>query len=61
MDYYLWAVEFMPKQVMLACGKYNLVYEFFRKVQKSHIPNALAYKGMLVIWPVSDAVFYNFI
>ncbi|KAM1217206.1 hypothetical protein TB2_013200 [Malus domestica] len=28
-------------EVMLACGKYNLVHEFFKKVQKSSIPNAL--------------------
>jgi len=33
------------EQVMLACGKYNLVHEFFKKVQKSSIPNALVYKG----------------
>ncbi|CAK7357382.1 unnamed protein product [Dovyalis caffra] len=32
-------------EVMLACGKYNLVHEFFRKAQKSSIPNALVYKG----------------
>jgi hypothetical protein len=32
-------------QVMLACGKYNLVYEFFNKVEKSLIPGALNYKG----------------
>ena len=33
------------EQVMLACGKYNFVHEFFKKVQKSSIPNALVYKG----------------
>lgn len=33
------------EQVMLACGKYNLVHDFFKKVQKSFIPNALIYKG----------------
>jgi pentatricopeptide repeat protein len=32
-------------QVMLVCGKYNLVYEFFKKVEKSSIPGALNYKG----------------
>lgn len=38
-------------EVMLACGKYNLVYEFFRKVQKSYIPNALAYKVLVnTLW-----------
>lgn len=30
---------------MLACGKYNLVHDFFRKAQKTHMPNALLYKG----------------
>lgn len=30
---------------MLACGKYNLVYEFFRKVEKKSIPGALNYRG----------------
>ena len=34
-------------QVMLVCGKYNLVYEFFNKVEKSSIPGALNYKGIL--------------
>jgi hypothetical protein len=38
---------FVSKQVMLACEKYNLVHEFFRKMQKSSIPNALAYRGIL--------------
>lgn len=33
---------------MLACGKYNLVHEFFKKVQRSYIPNALIYKGNLL-------------
>lgn len=32
---------------MFVCGKYNLVHEFFWKVQKSSIPNALTYKGIL--------------
>ncbi|KAM7500453.1 hypothetical protein LguiA_024867 [Lonicera macranthoides] len=32
-------------EVMFACGKYNLVHDFFKKVQKSSIPNALNYKG----------------
>ncbi|XP_073263891.1 pentatricopeptide repeat-containing protein At1g30610, chloroplastic-like [Populus alba] len=35
------------EQVMLACGKYNLVHEFFKKVQKSSIPNALVYKVLV--------------
>ncbi|KAL3612861.1 hypothetical protein D5086_003881, partial [Populus alba] len=34
-------------EVMLACGKYNLVHEFFKKVQKSSIPNALVYKVLV--------------
>lgn len=38
---------FVSKQVMLACERYNLVHEFFRKMQKSSIPNALAYRGVL--------------
>lgn len=32
---------------MFACGKYNLVHEFFKKVQKSSLPNSLTYKGNL--------------
>ncbi|KAM1235041.1 hypothetical protein ACFX2J_004555 [Malus domestica] len=31
-------------ELMLACGKYNLVHEFFKKVQKISIPNALTYR-----------------
>ncbi|XP_024022783.1 pentatricopeptide repeat-containing protein At1g30610, chloroplastic isoform X2 [Morus notabilis] len=34
-------------EVMLVCGKYNLVHDFFRKVQKSSIPNALTYRVLL--------------
>ncbi|EEF28597.1 pentatricopeptide repeat-containing protein, putative [Ricinus communis] len=38
-------------EVMFACGKYNLVHEFFRKVQKSSIPNALVYKVLVnTLW-----------
>ncbi|KAJ0017154.1 hypothetical protein Pint_11376 [Pistacia integerrima] len=38
-------------EVMLACGKYNLVHDFFRKVQKSFIPNALVYKVLVnTLW-----------
>ncbi|XP_023000737.1 pentatricopeptide repeat-containing protein At1g30610, chloroplastic [Cucurbita maxima] len=38
-------------EVMLQCGKYNLVHEFFRKVQKSSIPNALTYKVLVnTLW-----------
>ncbi|XP_042030370.1 pentatricopeptide repeat-containing protein At1g30610, chloroplastic-like [Salvia splendens] len=38
-------------EVMLACGKYNLVYDFFKKVQKSYIPNALIYKVLInALW-----------
>ncbi|XP_057980925.1 pentatricopeptide repeat-containing protein At1g30610, chloroplastic isoform X2 [Malania oleifera] len=37
--------------VMFACGKYNLVHEFFRKMQKSSIPNALNYKVLVnTLW-----------
>lgn len=39
---------FSLEQVMFACGKYNLVHEFFRKLQKSSIPNALTYKGIIL-------------
>ncbi|KAL7131236.1 hypothetical protein ABFS83_13G184800 [Erythranthe nasuta] len=38
-------------EVMLACGKYNLVHDFFKKVQKSYIPNALIYKVLVnTLW-----------
>ncbi|CAO2183294.1 unnamed protein product [Urochloa humidicola] len=38
-------------EVMLACGKYNLVYEFFNKVEKSLIPGALNYKVLVnALW-----------
>ncbi|KAL5834032.1 hypothetical protein ACOSQ3_017706 [Xanthoceras sorbifolium] len=38
-------------EVMFACGKYSLVHELFRKVQKSFIPNALAYKVLVnTLW-----------
>ncbi|XP_020103187.1 pentatricopeptide repeat-containing protein At1g30610, chloroplastic isoform X2 [Ananas comosus] len=38
-------------EVMLACGKYNLVYEFFRKVEKSSIPSTLNYKMLInALW-----------
>ncbi|KAF5742414.1 pentatricopeptide repeat-containing protein [Tripterygium wilfordii] len=38
-------------EVMLACGKYNLVHDFFRKLRKSYIPNALAYKVLVnTLW-----------
>lgn len=38
----------MLAQVMLSCGKYNLVHEFFRKLQKSSVPNSLTYRGILI-------------
>ncbi|KAB1222897.1 hypothetical protein CJ030_MR2G013613 [Morella rubra] len=42
---------FSLEQVMFACGKYNLVHEFFRKLQKSSIPNALTYKVVVnTLW-----------
>ncbi|KAG9150673.1 hypothetical protein Leryth_008131 [Lithospermum erythrorhizon] len=34
-------------EVMYTSGKYNLVHEFFKKVQKSCIPNALTYKVLV--------------
>ncbi|KAK4440298.1 Pentatricopeptide repeat-containing protein, chloroplastic [Sesamum alatum] len=38
-------------EVMLACGKYNLVHDFFKKVQKSYVPNALIYKVLVnTLW-----------
>lgn len=38
-------------EVMLVCGKYNLVYEFFNKVDKSSIPGALNYKVLVnALW-----------
>ncbi|CAN8313717.1 unnamed protein product, partial [Cochlearia groenlandica] len=38
-------------EVMYACEKYNLVHEFFRKMQKSSIPNALAYRVIVnTLW-----------
>ncbi|PKA62106.1 Pentatricopeptide repeat-containing protein [Apostasia shenzhenica] len=38
-------------EVMLACGKYDLVYEFFKKSQKNSIPGALNYKVLVnALW-----------
>lgn len=38
-------------EVMFACGKYNLVHEFFKKVQKSSLPNSLTYKVLVnTLW-----------
>ncbi|KZV29376.1 pentatricopeptide repeat-containing protein chloroplastic [Dorcoceras hygrometricum] len=38
-------------EVMLACEKYNLVHDFFKKVQKAYIPNALIYKVLVnALW-----------
>ncbi|KAL1362479.1 hypothetical protein HN51_010728 [Arachis hypogaea] len=38
-------------EVMFACGKYNLVHEFFRKLQKSCIPNSLTYRVLVnALW-----------
>ncbi|CAN1166572.1 Pentatricopeptide repeat-containing protein At1g30610, chloroplastic [Linum perenne] len=34
-------------EVMFVCEKYNLVHEFFRKLQKSSIPDALAYRVLV--------------
>ncbi|BAT91228.1 hypothetical protein VIGAN_06254100 [Vigna angularis var. angularis] len=38
-------------EVMLSCGKYNLVHEFFRKLQKSFVPNSLTYRVLVnTLW-----------
>ncbi|XP_076926617.1 pentatricopeptide repeat-containing protein At1g30610, chloroplastic-like [Bidens hawaiensis] len=38
-------------EVMLACEKYNLVHEFFKKMRKSFIPNSLTYKVLVnTLW-----------
>ncbi|KAE9593472.1 hypothetical protein Lal_00028819 [Lupinus albus] len=38
-------------EVMFSCGKYNLVHEFFRKLQKSYIPNSLTYRVLVnTLW-----------
>ncbi|XP_020215004.1 pentatricopeptide repeat-containing protein At1g30610, chloroplastic [Cajanus cajan] len=38
-------------EVMFSCGKYNLVHEFFRKLQKSFIPNSLTYRVLVnTLW-----------
>ncbi|KAJ8549271.1 hypothetical protein K7X08_032978 [Anisodus acutangulus] len=38
-------------EVMLECGKYNLVHDFFKKMQKSCVPNALTYKVLVnTLW-----------
>ncbi|XP_074559750.1 pentatricopeptide repeat-containing protein At1g30610, chloroplastic [Curcuma longa] len=38
-------------EVMLACGKYSLVHEFFRKVEKTSVPGVLNYKVLVnALW-----------
>ncbi|XP_050367964.1 pentatricopeptide repeat-containing protein At1g30610, chloroplastic [Argentina anserina] len=38
-------------EVMYACGKYKLVHEFFKKMQKSSVPNALTYRVIVkTLW-----------
>ncbi|CAA7408954.1 unnamed protein product [Spirodela intermedia] len=37
----------LAMEVMLVCGRYNLVHEFFKKVQKSSVPGALNYKVLV--------------
>lgn len=37
---------------MFSCGKYNLVHDFFRKLQKSSIPNPLTYRGILIYFHI---------
>ncbi|XWS65758.1 hypothetical protein CRYUN_Cryun05aG0140900 [Craigia yunnanensis] len=34
-------------EVMFECGKYSLVHEFFRKIEKSSMPNALTYRVLV--------------
>lgn len=43
---------------MFSCGKYNLVHEFFKKLQKSSIPNALTYRGIPIYFdlPVNQSL-----
>ncbi|KAL5977063.1 hypothetical protein ACLOJK_021405 [Asimina triloba] len=42
---------FIYNAVMLECGKYNLVHEFFQKVEKNSIPSALNYKVLVnALW-----------
>ncbi|KAK6270479.1 hypothetical protein POUND7_007577 [Theobroma cacao] len=47
-------------EVMFACGKYNLVHEFFKKIEKSSMPNALTYRVLVnTLWKegkIDDAV-----
>ncbi|KAF9620554.1 hypothetical protein IFM89_013219 [Coptis chinensis] len=44
------------QQVMFACEKYNLVYEFFKKVEKITIPNSLNYKVLVnTLWKEGKA------
>lgn len=50
----------MLEQVMFSCGKYNLVHEFFRKVQKSYIPNSLTYRGILIYFHIHPCQSLNF-
>ncbi|XP_052202096.1 pentatricopeptide repeat-containing protein At1g30610, chloroplastic isoform X6 [Diospyros lotus] len=45
-------------EVMFACGKYNLVHDFFKKAIKSSIPNALTYKDMERRGIVGSAALY---
>ncbi|GLT89271.1 hypothetical protein SLE2022_072600 [Rubroshorea leprosula] len=41
----------LAMEVMYVCGKYNLVHEFFRKIEKSSLPNALAYRVLVnTLW-----------
>lgn len=41
----------LAMEVMLACEKYNLVHEFFRKVNKTSVPSALNYKVLIkTLW-----------
>ncbi|XVF84102.1 hypothetical protein PTKIN_Ptkin16aG0547700 [Pterospermum kingtungense] len=38
-------------EVMFECDKFNLVHEFFRKIQKSSLPNALTYRVLVnTLW-----------
>lgn len=41
----------LAMEVMLACGKYNLVHEYFKELQGSSVPNALTYRVLVnTLW-----------
>ncbi|XP_021728036.1 pentatricopeptide repeat-containing protein At1g30610, chloroplastic-like isoform X2 [Chenopodium quinoa] len=41
----------LAMEVMLACGKYDLVYEYFKEVQRFTVPSALTYRVLVnTLW-----------